>query len=125
VTYTIQSAAYANSEHTAAIIQTLEAGSVAISQRDAPDVWNAMLAKGGVGAYAAPAVPPRKVLKSVIVTRLIAAGKIVQAVQAIQSAPDLFARWTAADKGDVNYNDADTIAFLQAIGADPATILAE
>jgi hypothetical protein len=125
VSYTIQSASYANAEHTAAIINTLEAGAVAISQRDAPDVWAAMLAKGGVGAYAAPAMPPRKVLKSVIVTRLIAAGKIAQAVTAIQAAPDLFARWTAADKDDVNYNDADTIAFLQAIGADPAVILAE
>lgn len=125
MSYTIQSAAYANPEHTAAIVQTREAGAVAISQRDAPDLWAAMLKKGGVTEYAAPAAPPRKVLKSVIVARLITAGKIAQAVQAIQSAPDLFARWTAADKGDVNSDDPDTIAFLQAIGANPAAILAE
>lgn len=125
MTYTIRSAAYANAERTAAVIDTQEAGAVAISQHDAPALWAAMVQKGGVVDYAPPAAPPRLVRKSTIVARLIAANKITQAVQTIMGRPDLFARWTAADKGEVSADDADTIAFLQGIGADPAAILAE
>lgn len=44
MTYTIISAAYANQEHTAAVLQTEEAGAVLISDRDTPDLWQQMLA---------------------------------------------------------------------------------
>jgi hypothetical protein len=125
VTYTVKSAAYANAERTAAIVVTKEVGAIAASERDTPELWAAMLQKGAVAEYTAPAAPLRTVRKSVIVARLIAANKITAAVQAIMAKPDLFARWTAADRPEVRADDADTIAFLQAIGADPAAILAE
>jgi hypothetical protein len=125
VTYTIRSAAYSNPERTSAIVVTKEVGAVAASEQDTPELWGAMTQRGGVAEYTEPATPPRTVRKSVIVTRLIAANKITAAVQAIMAKPDLFARWTAADRPEVRADDADTIAFLQAIGADPAAILAE
>jgi len=39
MTYTILSAQYANAEHTAAVIQTQEAGAVLVSEVDTPDLW--------------------------------------------------------------------------------------
>lgn len=68
--------------------------------------------------------PLRMVRKSTIVARLIAAGVIDEAVAALQASPDLFARWTAPDKGEVLADDSDTVAFLTNLGLDPAAILA-
>lgn len=68
--------------------------------------------------------PARKVRKSIITARVTAAGKIDQAMSVLMSKPALFARWVASDRGDVNATDADTITFLQALGLDPAVILA-
>jgi hypothetical protein len=44
--YTVMSAAYANAGHTSAIIQTEEAGAVAISSADTPDLWAQLHASG-------------------------------------------------------------------------------
>lgn len=57
MTYTIISAAYANAEHTAAILMTEEAARVLISENDTKAEWAAMLAWGKPAAYAAPPAP--------------------------------------------------------------------
>jgi hypothetical protein len=76
-------------------------------------------------AAAAAYQPPRRlVLKSLIITRLHGAGKLVAAKAALDS--DLYARerWYAPDKPAVYADDAEVLALLNAIGADPAAILA-
>ena len=72
--------------------------------------------------YAEP--PKRTVLKSVIVSRLIAAEKIGAAYQALNSNPEYWARWVASDRPAINHDDPDALAVLKAIGADPSEILA-
>lgn len=42
--FKITSAAYANSDHTAAIVMTEDNGAVAVSILDTPDIWSAVLA---------------------------------------------------------------------------------
>lgn len=70
-------------------------------------------------------VPPKRTVpKSVIVSRLIEAGKIGAAYQALNSNPEYWARWVASDRPAINYDDPDALKLLQAIGADPAVILA-
>lgn len=54
MTYTILSAAFANAEHTAAVLQTQEAGAVLASERDTPDLWAAMQAAVTPAAYVVP-----------------------------------------------------------------------
>lgn len=71
-----------------------------------------------------PPPEPRKVPKSVIVSRLIAADKIAAAKAALDTNPAAFARWFASDRPAVNFDDPDAIALLKAIGADPDSILA-
>lgn len=68
--------------------------------------------------------PKRTILKSVIVSRLIEAGKIGAAKAALDSNPAAFARWFASDRPAVNHDDPEAIALLKAIGADPDAILA-
>lgn len=54
MTYTILSAAFANAEHTAAVLQTQEAGAVLASEADTPDLWAAMQAAVTPTAYSVP-----------------------------------------------------------------------
>ena len=68
--------------------------------------------------------PKRMVLKSVVISRLIEAGKIGAAKAALDANPAAFARWFASDHPAVNHDDPDAIALLKAIGADPDAILA-
>ena len=56
--------------------------------------------------------------------RLIDDEKIAAANAALEADPAKKARWYAADHPAIRADDADAIAFLQAIGADPAAILA-
>lgn len=51
MSYTILSARYANAEHTAAQVETSEAGAVMASAVDTPDLWPAVVAAGPT-AYA-------------------------------------------------------------------------
>jgi hypothetical protein len=70
-------------------------------------------------------VPPyHRVAKSTIVRRLQEAGKLAEASAALNA--DLYARerWYAPDRPAVNADDPEALALLQAIGADPAVILA-
>lgn len=56
--YTIISAAYADEENGSAIIETVEAGSVAISPRDRPELWVQMMRSHTPAAYVPPPPPP-------------------------------------------------------------------
>ena len=82
------------------------------------------LASGAVAAeYVAPPSPPRYIAKLDIIDRLNAAGKLDASLSALASASTLQrARWDNAVQ--ISADDTDVIAMLQAIGADPVTILA-
>lgn len=67
----------------------------------------------------------RMVRKSVITARLIDAGKMEAAYAALTSNADNFGRWIASDRPAIYHDDPDALALLQAIGADPAVIMAE
>jgi hypothetical protein len=72
----------------------------------------------------APPSPTRTVPKSLVMSRLVEAGKIDEAFTALMSEPALFARWFSPDRQVVNSDDPDTIAFLESLGVDPDAILA-
>lgn len=82
-----------------------------------------VLIAAGIGDRA-PHPPKRTVMKSVIVSRLIDAGKIGAAYQALNGNPEYWARWVAPDRPAINHDDPDALKLLKAIGADPETILA-
>lgn len=84
---------------------------------------DAVLEAAGLGERA-PHPPRRQVLKSVIIGRLIAAGRIGAARTALESDAALYARWWAPDRPAIHHDDADALALLAAIGADAATIMA-
>lgn len=66
----------------------------------------------------------RSVLKSIVQARIIAAGKMPQAYSALTANSVYFARWFAPDRPVVNCNDPDAVGLVQALGLDPAVILA-
>lgn len=66
----------------------------------------------------------RSVLKSTIISRLHAAGKLEAAQVAINSDAYVRERWYAPDKPAIYADDAEAIALLEAIDADPDAILA-
>jgi hypothetical protein len=64
------------------------------------------------------------VLKSTVQARIIEAGKMDQAYAALTSNAVYFARWFAPDRPVVYCDDPDAMGLVQAIGLDPAVILA-
>ncbi|WP_044547581.1 hypothetical protein [Mesorhizobium japonicum] len=70
-------------------------------------------------------VPARPMVrKSVVQARIIAAGKMPAAYVALTANPVYFARWFAPDHPEVYCDDPDAVALVQALGLDPAVILA-
>lgn len=70
--------------------------------------------------------PPkrRRVDRRTIIERLATADLLDEAEAALLAAPTLTRwKWNTALEG-VYFDDAETVAFLQSIGADPAVILA-
>lgn len=63
------------------------------------------------------------VRKSTVQARLIAAGKMDDAYAALTTNADHFARWFAPDQPRVYCDDADSVAFLVALGLDPEVFL--
>ena len=59
-----------------------------------------------------------------MVQRLTAAGKIGAAKAALEQDAAAFARWFAPGHTQVYADDPDALALLEAIGADPETIMA-
>lgn len=72
--YTILTARLANSEGTAAVLQTEEAGAVLVSVADTPELWEQMLATTALQAYAPLTVVPREVTKRQAAQALILNG---------------------------------------------------
>lgn len=64
------------------------------------------------------------VRKSVVVGRVIAAGKAQAAFDLLTQYPDMMFRWNAPDRPVVYCDDADTITMLQILELDPEVILA-
>jgi hypothetical protein len=83
-------------------------------------------AADGTETYPVQAAPVvrRRVMKSTIIARLSAAGKLTAAAQALTADPVKLMMWTAADQPAVYADDAATTALLQSVGADPAAVLA-
>jgi hypothetical protein len=79
MTYTIQSAKYANAENTSAVMQTTEAGAVLVSEVDTPTQWTALLAWGTPEAYEAPAPTARVATARQFKAALAIAGVISEA----------------------------------------------
>lgn len=79
-----------------------------------------------VGVLRAANVPPyHRVAKSTIIARLT--DQQVAAAAAAFGRPEnlrLRERWYAPDQPAINANDPESVAFVQAIGADPAIVLA-
>jgi hypothetical protein len=84
---------------------------------------DAVLAAAGLGDRA-PHPPRRQVPKSVIISRLIAAGKIAAARAALEQDAAAYARWWAPDRPAIHHDDPDALALLAAIGADAAAVMA-
>jgi hypothetical protein len=64
---------------------------------------------------------PTEISKLTIVDRLISAGKLSDAMTALESDTTAKARWEAAVS--ININDPDVITLLNSISVDPETIL--
>lgn len=71
-----------------------------------------------------PPPPPRTVPKSLVMDRLIEAGKMNEAFSAFMADPALFARWFSPDRQVVNSDDVDIVSFLKSLNVDPDAILA-
>lgn len=84
---------------------------------------DAVLLAAGHGDRA-PNPPKRQVLKSVIISRLITAGKIGAAKAELEQDAAAYARWWAPDRPAINHDDPDALALLATIGADPEAIMA-
>jgi hypothetical protein len=84
---------------------------------------DAVLLAAGQG-HRSPHPPKRQVLKSVIIARLIAAGKIAAAKAELEQDAAAYARWWAPDRPAINHDDPDALMLLATIGADPDVIMA-
>jgi hypothetical protein len=85
--------------------------------------FEAWLAAGNTPdpAPAAPVPPVKEISRLLIVDRLIAAGKLDAANDALSADAAKLARWSAATS--IRIDDPDVIALLTAIGAAPSAIL--
>lgn len=120
MTYTILSAAYANAEHTAAVIQTQEAGAVLVSAQDTPQLWASL---SGVQPYAPPSTVPQVVSKFQAKAALRGAGLLAQ-VETMMADPgaDPLAvlAWTEAQ--EFRRTSPTVAAMAAALGLDAAAL---
>jgi len=84
---------------------------------DASQIWSN-------GAWSELAPARQMIAKSTVQARIIAAGKMDAAYAALTGNSAYFARWFAPDHPAVYSDDPDAVALVQALGLDPATILA-
>jgi hypothetical protein len=82
-------------------------------------------AESAMAGFEAPAsVPERRLVpKSLVISRLIEAGKIAAARAALEANDSAYARWWAPDRPAIYADDPEAIALLTGIGADCAAIL--
>lgn len=89
MTYTIVSAVYANPEHTAAVVQTRQAGAVALSADDNPDEWASLLEWGAAEDYDSPVAPIPVITRRQLRLWLFSQGKSLEDVKAfIEAMPE-------------------------------------
>lgn len=120
MTYTILSAAYANAEHTAAVIQTQEAGAVMASERDTPQLWASL---AGVQPYAPFVTVPQVVSKFQAKAALRGAGLLAQVEQMMADpAADPLAVLAWADAQEFRRNSPTVLAMGAALGLDAAAL---
>lgn len=127
MTYTIQSAAYANPDHTAAVLQTVEAGAVLASEADTPQLWAQMLGDVEPSAYAPQVTVPRVVSRRQARQAMIAAGiSFVDVQAAIDRIEDPTARaMMQSEWEDSNQFERDRpqlLALAVALGLDAAAL---
>lgn len=73
--------------------------------------------------YAPPPSPSPTVLKSTAMARLTSA-QMASAWTMMTKNPVLLGKWFAPDKPSIDCDDAGAVAFVNALGLDPAAILA-
>jgi len=73
---------------------------------------------------AVPPPPRRLIRKTLVKQRLIDLGLMDAAFGVLVSQPVCFARWFDMDYPEVYADDPDALALLEAIGADPAQVMA-
>lgn len=66
----------------------------------------------------------KTILKSVVMNRIIDAGKMGTAYQLLTSNPVYFAKWFSPDRPFVNCDDPDAVTVVKVLGLDPDIILA-
>lgn len=93
----------------------------AIEVPDAPTDARQIWADGAWSEV--PAIRPT-VLKSLVQARIIDAGKMGQAYEALTANPIYFARWFAPDRPEVYCDDPDAVGLILALGLNPSDILA-
>lgn len=71
-----------------------------------------------------PAPPRRMIRKSIVEQRLRAAGKMDAAFALLLKSGDAWTRWYSREHPDVYADDPESLALLEAIGADAETIMA-
>ena len=120
MTYTILSAAFANAEHTAAVIQTQEAGAVLVSEQDTPALW-AQLAQ--VQPYAPPVTVPQVVSKFQAKAALRGAGLLSQ-VETLMADPaaDPLAVLAWTDAQEFRRSSPTVLSMGAALGLDDAAL---
>ena len=119
---TILSATFANETATAAVVETIEAGAVMLSEADTPVEWAAMLASLDPAPFVAPPAPPRLIAKTTIYRR--ATDAELALLEATIAALPLRDRllWQDAEGGTVYVADVEPF-FVQAVGAPRAAAL--
>jgi hypothetical protein len=86
--YTVLSSNYANADHTSAIAMTAEAGAVAASAADTPELWAAIHAAGVPADYVAPSIVPDSVGRVQAKIWLHRAGKLAAVQSHIDASED-------------------------------------
>jgi len=99
-------------------VETPENGiEVPEAPQDARQTWDGH-------AWSAPPAVRLLVPKSVVMQRIIAKNKMAEAYAMLTGNPVYFARWFAPDKTEVYNDDPDAVLVVNALGLDPAEILA-
>lgn len=119
---TMLSATYANEAATAAVVETVEAGAVMLSETDTPSEWAQMLANLTPAPFVPPPSAPRLIAKTTIYRR--ATDAELALLEATVAALPLRDRllWQDAEGGTVFVADVEPF-FVQAVGAARAAAL--
>lgn len=123
MTYTILSAVFANAEHSAAVLQTQEAGAVLASHADTPDLWQQMFGAVTPAAYVAQVAIPQEVTMRQARLSLAADGKLAAVDAVIDSLPEpdrTAARIEWEYSGSVRRHQPFVLQLAPAIGLDSA-----